>query len=313
MMSVAFGMMFPGQGSQSVGMLDSLGQAHGVVRETFAEASDAIGVDLWALAQQGPAEDLDRTFNTQPVLLTASVAVYRAWREAGGPAPAIAAGHSLGECSALVAAEALSLVDGVRLVRERGRLMQDAVPEGQGAMAAILGLDDVTVERCCEDAAGEGIVSAANYNAPGQVVIAGDTAAIDRAIAACKSAGAKRAMALRVSGPFHCALMAPAAAAFSKVLETCALQTPVFPVIHSVDATLAADPAGMRERLVRQVHAPVRWSQCVRSMASAGVSLLVECGPGRILSGLVKRIDRGLGTAATTSEDAFAEALAAVH
>jgi [acyl-carrier-protein] S-malonyltransferase len=310
-MTVALGMMFPGQGSQSVGMLAELAAAHAVVRETFDEASQAVERDLWALAQDGPAEELDRTVNTQPVLLTASVAVYRAWRAAGGAVPSVAAGHSLGEYSALVAAGSLELADAVRLVRERGRLMQEAVPEGEGTMAAILGLDDGAVEQCCADAAGDGVVAPANLNAPGQVVIAGDTAAVERAVEACKAAGAKRAMALRVSGPFHCALMEPAAAAFRERLAACTLRTPGFAVIHNVDGTAAQTPESIRERLVTQLHAPVRWTRCVAAMATAGARLLVECGPGRVLSGMVKRIDRDLTATSTQDPAAFDGALAA--
>ena len=310
-MSSHFAMMFPGQGSQALGMLADLAEAHGVVGETFAEASDALGEDLWALAQEGPEDALNRTENTQPVLLAASVAVYRAWIAAGGGAPVVAAGHSLGEYSALVAAGALGLADATRLVRLRGQAMQAAVPQGAGAMAAILGLDDADVERCCAEAAGEGTVSAANYNAPGQVVIAGDAAAVDRAIEACKGAGAKRAMALAVSVPSHCALMQGTVEPLRDALAGVDLATPAFPVVHNVDATVAADADGIRTRLVDQLHAPVRWTACVAAMKDAGATTLYECGPGKVLSGMIKRIDRDLTAAALGSADALGAALSA--
>ena len=310
-MSTTLGMMFPGQGSQAVGMLADLAATHAVVRGSFEEASDALGQDLWALAQEGPAEDLDRTENTQPVLLTASVAVWRAWREAGGSVPMVAAGHSLGEYSALVAAGVLSLADAVRLVRARARAMQEAVPAGQGAMAAILGLDDAEVEQCCAAVAGDGVVSAANYNAPGQVVIAGDAAAVDCAVAACREAGARRAMSLAVSVPSHCALMQPATAILTEALDRIEFADPAFPVIQNVDARAAEDAAGIRRRLIDQLHAPVRWSDCVGAMAAAGAERLLECGPGKVLSGLVRRIDRSLDAAPLGEPGAFDEALAA--
>ncbi len=297
------GMMFPGQGSQSVGMLSDLVAEHAAIGSTFDEASSALGEDLWSLVQNGPAERLDRTENTQPALLTASIALWRAWLAAGGSEPVVAAGHSLGEYSALVAAGALELGDAVRLVRERGRLMQAAVPAGEGTMAAILGLDADVVEGCCEAAAGSGVVAPANYNAPGQVVIAGDIAAVDRAIAACKEAGARRAMTLTVSGPFHCALMQAAAEPFAALLGEVAVKDPRFPVIQNLDAEVSSDVAEIRRRLLAQLYSPVRWTDCVAAMASRGVTMVVECGPGKVLAGLVKRIDRdlevaGLGDAA---------------
>jgi [acyl-carrier-protein] S-malonyltransferase len=310
-MSSNVAMMFPGQGSQTLGMLADLAEAHGAVAETFAEASDALGEDLWALAQQGPEDALNRTENTQPVLLAASVAVYGAWRAAGGAAPVVASGHSLGEYSALVAAGALGLADATRLVRLRGQAMQAAVPQGAGAMAAILGLDDAAVEACCAEAAGDGVVSAANYNAPGQVVIAGDAAAVDRAIEACKGAGAKRAMALSVSVPSHCALMEGAVEPLREALAGIELAAPEFPVIHNVDASVSADADGIRARLVDQLHAPVRWTACVAAMKDAGASTLHECGPGKVLTGMIKRIDRDLTASAIGSADALTAALGA--
>lgn len=304
-------MMFPGQGSQALGMLADLAAARPVVTETFSEASEALGEDLWRLAQDGPEETLNRTEHTQPVLLAASVAVYRAWLDAGGAAPAVAAGHSLGEYSALVAAGSIELADATRLVRLRGRAMQSAVPEGTGSMAAILGLDDADVERCCAEAAGDGVVSAANFNAPGQVVIAGDAAAVERAIEACKAAGAKRAMPLAVSVPSHCALMSDAVAALSEALDDISLAAPAFPVIQNVDAAASADVDGIRSRLLDQLHAPVRWTACVQAMKAAGAERLLECGPGKVLSGMIKRIDRDLVAAPIGSVDALDAAISA--
>ena len=302
-------MMFPGQGSQALGMLADLAAVRPVVTETFAEASEALGEDLWRLAQDGPEATLNRTEHTQPVLLAASVAVYRAWLDAGGAVPAVAAGHSLGEYSALVAAGALELADATRLVRLRGRAMQNAVPEGSGAMAAILGLDDDAVERCCAEAADGGIVSAANFNAPGQVVIAGDADAVARASDACKAAGAKKAMALAVSVPSHCALMHDAVAPLREALEGITLTTPVFPVIQNVDASASESVGAIRDRLAEQLYAPVRWTACVGAMKAAGAERLLECGPGRVLSGMLKRIDRELAAAPIGSVEGFDAAL----
>ncbi|MFZ5755520.1 MAG: ACP S-malonyltransferase [Pseudomonadota bacterium] len=283
-------LVFPGQGSQSVGMLAELGAASAAVRSTFAEASDALGTDLWQLAQQGPEEKLNDTRWTQPALLTAGVAVYRAWQEKGGAAPFVLAGHSLGEYSALVAGGALSLADGVKLVAERGRLMQEAVPAGTGAMAAILGLEDDAVRAACAQAAQGEVVSAVNLNAPGQVVIAGTKAAVERAIEACKAAGAKRAVALPVSVPSHCALMMPAAEKLAVHLKGIAVAVPAVPVINNVDVGVAAGADAIREALVRQLHSPVRWVETVSKLAADGAAVIVECGPGKVLTGLNKRI-----------------------
>lgn len=293
-MSVAMGLIFPGQGSQTVGMLADLAASHPEIESTFAEASDALGEDLWAMAQDGPAERLNQTENTQPVLLAASVALWRAWTKAGGIRPQVTAGHSLGEYSALVAADALQLADAVKLVRLRGQLMQEAVPAGTGAMAAILGLDDATVEACCESAAQGDVVAPANYNAPGQVVIAGSAAAVERANAACKAAGAKRAMALAVSVPSHCQLMAPIAQRFASALQAVPMRAPVFPIIQNVNGQATTAPETIRENLVAQLSAPVRWTACVEAMAATGVQELLECGPGKVLATMVKRIDRAL-------------------
>ncbi len=308
-MSVAWGAVFPGQGSQAVGMLTDLAAHHPIIETTFGEASSALGEDLWELASNGPAEMLDRTEHTQPVLLTASVAVWRAWQQAAGLQPALVAGHSLGEYSALVAAGALELADAVRLVRLRGQLMQQAVPAGQGAMAAILGLDDETVAACCAESAQGEVVSAANFNAPGQVVIAGSAAAVERAGAACKQAGAKRAMPLAVSVPSHCALMTPVAEQLAEALAELPMAVPSCPVIQNVDASPETDPVRIRANLVAQLSAPVRWTDCVRTMAGAGLTELVECGPGKVLATMVKRIDKSLTVSPIGDADGFQNAV----
>lgn len=286
--------LFPGQGSQSVGMLGALGDEYPLVIDTFREASEALDMDLWDLSQNGPEGALNQTQNTQPALLAAGVACWRVWCERGGPLPAVMAGHSLGEYTALVAAGSLDFADGVRLVAERGRRMQEAVPEGQGAMAAVIGLDDADVEAACEKAAGDGVVSAANYNAPGQVVIAGSADAVERALAEAKSRGAKRAMPLPVSVPSHCALMKPAAEGLAPSLEDVAFCSPETPVLHNVDVAERSDAAAIRDALLRQLYSPVRWTDTVRALTGRGVTRAVECGPGRVLSGLSRRIDREL-------------------
>ena len=305
---MALGFMFPGQGSQSVGMLGDLAERHPVVRATFDEAGDAIGRPLWEIVSTGPDSELVRTENTQPALLAASIAVWRVWLASGGASPAVLAGHSLGEYSALVAADAIGFVDAVRLVRRRGQLMQAAVPQGEGAMAAILGLDDEGVEAAC--ASIDEVVSAANYNAPGQVVIAGTASGVARAIEACKARGAKRATPLPVSGPFHCALMRPAQDAFAADLEAVAIRMPTIPVVQNVDAAIADSVAGVRSRLLAQIASPVLWTRCVQTMAKAGATRLAECGPGRVLSGLVKRIERDIDGVALGSLEGLQSALA---
>lgn len=305
---MALGFMFPGQGSQSVGMLGDLAERHPAVRATFDEAGDAIGRPLWQIVSTGPDSELVRTENTQPALLAASIAVWRVWLASGGAMPAVLAGHSLGEYSALVAADAIAFVDAVRLVHRRGQLMQAAVPQGEGAMAAILGLDDEGVEAAC--ASIDEVVSAANYNAPGQVVIAGTASGVARAIEACKARGAKRATPLPVSGPFHCALMRPAQEAFAADLETVSLRMPTIPVVQNVDAAIADSVAGVRSRLLAQIASPVLWTRCVQTMAQAGATRLAECGPGRVLSGLVKRIERDVEGVALGSVEGLQSALA---
>lgn len=288
----AFAFVFPGQGSQSVGMLDAWGD-HAVVRDTLAEASAALGEDLAALIQHGPKEALDLTANTQPVMLVASIACFRAWRAEGGPAPAAVAGHSLGEYSALVAAGALSLVDAVPLVRLRAQAMQQAVPVGAGAMAAILGLDaDAVRAGCAEAVAATGEpVEAANYNDPKQTVISGAKAAVDKACELLKAAGAKRALPLAVSAPFHSSLMKPAAEALRARLETVALAAPTIPVINNIDVAVQTDPAAIKEALYRQAFGPVRWVETVQALKARGIAQVVECGPGKVLAGLVKRVE----------------------
>lgn len=301
--------VFPGQGSQSVGMLGELAEHTGVVSQTFAEASDALGRDLWELVRNGPEDDLNRTDITQPAMLAAGVAVWRALQERGAPAPVYLAGHSLGEYTALVCGGAVTFPDAVALVSERGRLMQEAVPQGQGAMAAILGLDDDQVRQVCAEAAQGDVVEAVNFNAPGQVVIAGAAGAVERAVAGAKAAGAKRAMPLPVSVPSHCALMEPAAEKLAQRLAEVQVQAPGIPVVHNVDVAPCDDPDGIRDRLVRQLHRPVRWVETVQFLAGQGVDTLVECGPGKVLAGLTKRIDKSVSGHAVFDPDSLNKVL----
>lgn len=301
--------LFPGQGSQAVGMLGPLAARYRVVVDTFEEASEALDVDLWDLSQNGPEEWLNQTQNTQPALLAAGVACWRVWREQGGGPPAVMAGHSLGEYTALVAAGSLDFAAGVRLVAERGRRMQEAVPEGQGAMAAVIGLDDAEVEAACEAAAGGEVVNAANYNAPGQVVIAGAAAAVERALEEAKSRGAKRALRLPVSVPSHCALMKPAAEGLAASLEAVPFSRPEPGVLHNVDVSERAEARDIRDALLRQLYSPVQWTDTVRALADRGVTHVVECGPGKVLSGLARRIDRGLSVSQLGEPDDFTAAL----
>lgn len=293
-MSLAF--VFPGQGSQAVGMLGELAEAESLVKSTFAEASDALGYDLWKVVSEGPAEELNQTHITQPAMLSAGIAVWRIWQEKSGATPAVMAGHSLGEYSALVAAGALEFKDAVSLVAERGKLMQEAVPAGTGSMAAILGLDDAKVIEVCEQAAEGEVVSAVNFNANGQVVIAGQVAAVERAVNLAKDAGAKRAVVLPVSVPSHCALMKPAAEKLAERLVATTISTPQIAVINNVDVNKAADADAIRDALVRQLYSPVRWVETIQAMEGEGVDTLVECGPGKVLVGLNKRIAKGMKT-----------------
>lgn len=285
-----FAMVFPGQGSQSLGMLADLAAQFPIVEETFSEASSVLGYDLWQLVQQGPAEELNKTWQTQPALLAASVAIWRVWQHQGGKLPSMMAGHSLGEYSALVCAGVLDFKQAVRLVELRGKLMQEAVPEGTGAMYAIIGLDNESIAQACEESALDQVVSPVNFNSPGQVVIAGNKEAVERAGAACKALGAKRALPLPVSVPSHCALMKPAADKLAVALEEIAFQAPLFPVVNNVDVKTEVSPEAIRSALVRQLYNPVRWTESVEFIAAEGVELLLEVGPGKVLTGLTKRI-----------------------
>ncbi|WP_106477088.1 ACP S-malonyltransferase [Phytohalomonas tamaricis] len=308
-MTDTLALVFPGQGSQQIGMLRELAERYSVVRTTFEEASGALGYDLWNVVQEGPAEALNATACTQPALLASSVAIWRVWQELEGPRPAVMAGHSLGEYSALVCSGAIGFAEGLRLVRLRGEAMQAAVPEGEGAMAAILGLDDSAVEKACRDAAQNDIVAAVNYNAPGQVVIAGQKGAVDRAIALCQEAGAKRAMPLPVSVPSHCDLMKPAAERLLEGIHAIEIKTPRYRVVQNVDASAHEDTEALTERLVAQLYCPVRWTQCVESMVSSGARVFIECGPGKVLTGLGKRIDRQIRGLAVNDPESLSAAL----
>ena len=309
-MKIAF--VFPGQGSQSVGMLDAWA-GNAAVADVLARAGAALGQDLAALIAQGPAEQLNLTTNTQPAMLTAGVACFEAWRAAGGRMPDMVAGHSLGEYAALTAAGALSLEEAVRLVRIRADAMQTAVPVGTGAMAAILGLDDDAVRAACAQSAQGEVVEAVNFNAPAQVVIAGHKAAVERACEAAKAAGAKRALLLQVSAPFHSSLLKPAADVLAGALATAALRAPAVPVLNNVDVAQPADPDAIRDALVRQAWNPVRWVETLQAMKQQGVTHVIECGPGKVLAGLTKRIDAGLVGMSITDPASLEAALAAVN
>ncbi|MCS3409048.1 ACP S-malonyltransferase [Serratia sp. AKBS12] len=285
-----FAMVFPGQGSQTVGMLAELAAEYPVVEQTFAEASAALGYDLWQLVQQGPAEELNKTWQTQPALLAASVAIFRVWQQQDGKMPAFMAGHSLGEYSALVCAGVLDFQAAIRLVELRGKLMQEAVPAGTGAMYAIIGLDNDAIAKACEESAQGEVVAPVNFNSPGQVVIAGNKDAVERAGAACKAAGAKRALPLPVSVPSHCALMKPAADKLAEALKEIDFNAPQIPVVNNVDVRSETDPQAIRSALVRQLFSPVRWTESVEFIAAQGVGSLLEVGPGKVLTGLTKRI-----------------------
>ena len=301
--------VFPGQGSQSIGMLAELAELHPQIRETFAEASEGAGVDLWALSQGGPEEQLNRTEFTQPALLAASIAVWRLWNAQDGAQPAVLAGHSLGEYTALVAAGALTLHDGAHLVRLRGQLMQDAAPTGVGAMAAVLGAEDALVLDVCAEAAGSQVVVPANFNSPGQIVIGGDAAAVDRALALLAEKGVRKAVKLAVSVPSHTPLMREAANRLEAVMNGLAWQLPALPVVENVDAQVHDGGDAIRQALVQQLYQPVQWTGCVQALAARGVSRVAECGPGKVLTGLVKRIDKNIeGRSLATPAD-FAGAL----
>ncbi|HGO4159036.1 TPA: ACP S-malonyltransferase [Serratia marcescens] len=304
-----FAFVFPGQGSQTVGMLAELAAQFPIVEETFGEASSALGYDLWQLVQQGPAEELNKTWQTQPALLAASVAIFRVWQQQGGKAPALMAGHSLGEYSALVCAGVLDFKAAIRLVELRGKLMQEAVPEGTGAMYAIIGLDNDAIAKACEESAQGQVVSPVNFNSPGQVVIAGNKEAVERAGAACKAAGAKRALPLPVSVPSHCALMKPAADKLAVALQDITFNAPQVPVVNNVDVRIENDPEAIRSALVRQLYSPVRWTESVEFIAAQGVTSLLEVGPGKVLTGLTKRIVDTLTAAAVNDTTSLSAAL----
>ncbi|MGC0118339.1 ACP S-malonyltransferase [Pseudoalteromonas piscicida] len=307
-MSQKIALFFPGQGSQSVGMLSELLASSDIVKATFAEASEALGYDLAELVLNGPEEELNQTHRTQPALLTASVAIFRAWQEKGVEAELTLAGHSLGEYSALVCAEVLTLADAVKLVEKRGLYMQEAVPAGTGSMAAIIGLDDDVIAKVCAESAQGDVVSPVNYNSPGQVVIAGHVEAVNRASEACKEAGAKRALPLAVSVPSHCALMKPAADKLAEDLEILAFSEPKFDVINNVDVAVAKDAAAIKDALIRQLYSPVRWTETVQAVAKEGVTTTFEFGPGKVISGLVKRIDRSVSCVSVNDLAAIAAA-----
>ncbi|MBN8264118.1 MAG: ACP S-malonyltransferase [Xanthomonadales bacterium] len=302
-------LVFPGQGSQSVGMLAELSELHPSVKATFEEASDGAGVDLWALSQGGPDEMLNRTEYTQPALLAAGIAVWRLWQAQGGMPPSVLAGHSLGEYTALVAAGALSLKDGAHLVRIRGQLMQEAAPAGVGAMAAVLGADDAVVEAACVEASGAQVVVPANYNSPGQIVIGGDAAAVDRALALLQAQGVRKAVKLAVSVPSHTPLMREAANRLAQAMAGMAWSQPALPVVQNVDAAVHASLDDIRDALVRQLYLPVQWTACVQAMAARSVGRVGECGPGKVLAGLAKRIDKSLDARALGTPADFAGAI----
>jgi len=307
--SPSLALVFPGQGSQSLAMLGELATQHPVVRDAFAEASEGAGIDLWALSQQGPEEQLNRTEFTQPALLAAGIAVWRAWQQQGGTQPALLAGHSLGEYTALVAAGALTLHDAARLVRLRGQLMQEAAPAGTGAMAAVLGAEDDVVQLACEDASLDGIVVPANYNSPGQIVIGGDAAAVDRALALLAERGVRKAMKLAVSVPSHTPLMREAAMRLGEAMALLPWQQPRTPVVQNVDAQVHDGVQSIQEALVRQLYLPVQWTGCVQALAASGAAHLYECGPGKVLTGLAKRIDKALDARALGTPVEFDAAL----
>lgn len=309
---MTFALVFPGQGSQSVGMMKGFA-ASDAVRQTFEEASGALNQDLWALSETGPSEAQMLTVNTQPLMLTAGVAAYRAWVAAGGPAPSVLAGHSLGEYSAWVVSGALAFSDALPLVRLRAQAMQESTPVGTGAMAAVLGLDDDTVRSACAEAAQGEVVEAVNFNAPSQVVIAGQKSAVERAAALAKAKGARRAMLLPVSAPFHCSLLRPAAERLAEHLKTVEIRSPTIPVVNNVDVGTVSAPAQIKDALARQACNPVRWVEVVSAIAHFGAKQVIECGPGKILAGLTKRIAPSIESMAVTDDASLVAAIAAVR
>ena len=307
MSNLAF--VFPGQGSQKIGMLAELAEQNPIIQKTFNEASEVLGYDMWQLIQQGAQEEINLTQRTQPILLTCSVAIWRLWNQKQGASPSQMAGHSLGEWSALVCANVIDFADGLKIVEARGKFMQQAVPVGQGAMAAIIGLDDQAILEACTEANALGVVDAVNFNAPGQVVIAGSNEAVERAMEICKDAGAKRALPLPVSAPFHTSLMKPAADNLADMVNAVTFRSPEVPIMHNVHAQNEQDPQAIKALMLEQIYSPVKWVDCVKQLKQSGVSTLVECGPGKVLSGLAKRIDRELTAVATESAADFDAAL----
>lgn len=312
-MTVTYGIVFPGQGSQSVGMMSALDEIYAIVGHTFEEASEALKLDLWRMVSEGPESDLNQTENTQPVMLAAGVAVWRILQQQNVSAPLAMAGHSFGEYSALVAAGAIEFSDGVKLVAKRGSYMQTAVPAGSGAMAALLGLDDDQVREVCECAAEGEVVEPVNFNSPGQVVIAGQTSAVDRALKIAKEVGAKRAIKLPVSVPSHCRLMKPAAERLAVELAAIEISSPTYPVIHNADVSVATDADGIRQRLTEQLFSPVLWADTIRAIAGQGASALIEAGPGKVLAGLARRIDRNLQAVAVNDPASLDKALEVIN
>lgn len=309
---MSLGFVFPGQGAQSIGMLRELAAEHGEVRDTFGQASEALKFDLWTLVQEGPAERLNQTQNTQPAMLAAGVAVWRVWLAQNGARPVQMAGHSLGEYSALVCAGALDFNEAVGLVADRGRFMQEAVPQGEGGMAAIMGLSEEAAVALCESVAEGEILAPVNFNSPEQIVIAGTSDAVERAVANAKARGAKRALMLPVSGPFHCALMHPAAERMAERLRTADVRTPDTPVLHNAHLQAEQAPDAIRAALVRQIESPVRWVDTIRTMVDAGIDLLVECGPGKVLTNLNKRIAKDTPALPVFDPASLGEALTAI-
>jgi [acyl-carrier-protein] S-malonyltransferase len=303
MTNLAF--VFPGQGSQKIGMLADLAEHNPIIEKTFSEASEVLGYDMWHLIQKGAQEDINLTERTQPILLTCSVAIWRLWNEKKGPMPRQMAGHSLGEWSALVCANVIDFADGLKIVEARGKYIQQAVPVGQGAMAAIIGLEDQAILDACSEASSLGVVDAVNFNAPGQVVIAGSNDAVEQAMEICKSAGAKRALPLPVSAPFHTSLMKPAADNLAEMVNAVTFRAPEVPIMHNVHANNENDPQVIKMLMLEQIYSPVRWVDCVKQLKKSGASTLIECGPGKVLSGLSKRIDRELIALATESAADF--------
>jgi [acyl-carrier-protein] S-malonyltransferase len=304
--------VFPGQGSQKIGMLAELAEQNPIIEKTFNEASEVLGYDMWQLIQQGEQYEINLTQRTQPILLTCSLAIWRLWNEKQGAVPSQMAGHSLGEWSALVCANVIDFADGLRIVEARGKYMQQAVPVGQGAMAAIIGLEDQAILDACSEASSLGVVDAVNFNAPGQVVLAGSNDAVERAMEICKSAGAKRALPLPVSAPFHTSLMKPAADNLAEMVNAVTFRAPEVPIMHNVHAENESDPQVIKALMLEQIYSPVKWVDCVKQLKASGASTLVECGPGKVLSGLTKRIDRELTALATESAADFDAALTTI-